>query len=364
MATRPALPGLPAAPRAGPSTPRSRSPRIAVRAKSESPSNPHPLCVCRRSADLAGTSVVLSTDVPVLFDQPLGPHHELVGRWALSLEKTMRTLTRPAARRHIERVFDATVLDVLNSVDLVDLRVVVLQGGEQGGPPAIAIICESLGQIDLGWIETGDAPVAWRAAAYRALERNLGRVLPIYGYPFLFDEIAMYYWDGETEDDAARQSLIAYHGADADDLENMVLPSEMNARRPAWMIAANAAPSKRLPGALRRRLNALGRTSKALGGLESARNAWNCDFEIIQDYIPGYEECSSLPPLTLVPFEQFARELDDIARNGMEMGFMDIAGICPLSAADRIDDWFTSLRLGAQFLVAAQDLIRLDPTTL
>ena len=75
-------------------------------------------------------------------------------------------------------------------------------------------------------------------------------------------------------------------------------------------------------------------------------------------------ECSSLPPLTLVPFEQFARELDDIARNGMEMGFMDIAGIFPLPHADRIDDWFTSLRLGAQFLVAAQDLIRLDPTTL
>lgn len=364
MATRPALPSLPAAPGAGPSTPRSRSPRRTVRAKSANPSNPHPLCLSRRSVDLVGTSVALSTDIPVLFDQPLGPHHKLVGQWALSLEKTMRTLTRPAARRHIERVFDATVLDVLNCVDLVDLRVVVLQGGEQGGPPAIAIICESLGQIDLGWIETGDAPVDWRAAAYRALERNLGRVLPIYGYQFLFDEIAIYYWDGETEDDAARQSLIAYHGADADDLENMALPSEMNARRPAWMIATNAAPSKRLPAALRRKLNALDRASRALGGLEGARNAWNCDFEIIQDYIPGYEECSSLPPLTLVPFEQFARELDDIARNGMEMGFMDIAGLCPLPDTDRIDDWFTALWRGVQLLVAAQDLIRLDPTLL
>ena len=69
------------------------------------------------------------------------------------------------------------------------------------------------------------------------------------------------------------------------------------------MIAANAAASKRLPTALRRKLDTLDRASKALGGLESERNAWNCDFEIIQDYIPGYEECSSLPPLTLVPFE-------------------------------------------------------------
>ena len=65
-----------------------------------------------------------------------------------------------------------------------------------------------------------------------------------------------------------------------------------------------------------------------------------------------------------MPFEQFARELDDIARNGMEMGFMDIAGLCPLAAADRVDDWFTSLRFGAQLLAAAQDLIRLDPISL
>jgi hypothetical protein len=364
MATRSALPALPAAPGTGPFTPRSRSPRRTARAKSASPSNPLPPCVSRRSADLVGRSVALSTDVPILFDQPLGPHHKLVGQWVLSLEETRRTLTRPAARRHIEQVFDLEVLAVLNSVDLVDLRVVVLQGGEEGGPPAIAIICDSLGQIDLGWIETGDAPIPWRAAAYQALEQNLGRVLPIYGYQFLFDEIAMYYWDGETEDDAARQSLIAYHGADADDLENMVLPSEMNARRPAWMIAANAAPSKQLPAALRRKLDALDRASKALGNSESERNAWHCDFEIIQNYIPGYEECSSLPPLTLVPFEQFARELDDIARNGMEMGFMDIAGICPLPAADCVDDWFNSLRLGAQFLVVVQDLVRLDPTLL
>jgi len=43
------------------------------------------------------------------------------------------------------------------------------------------------------------------------------------------------------------------------------------------------------------------------------------------------------------------------------MGFMDVAGICPLPAASRIDDWFASLRLGAQFLLAAQALVQFDP---
>jgi hypothetical protein len=364
MATRPALPALPAAPGPRPSTRRSRPARTRTRANSASLSAPLAPCVSRRSAELAGTSVALSPDIPVLFDQPFGAHHKLLGQWALSLESALPPLSRPAARRHVERAFDVAVRDILDCIDLVDLRVVVLHGGEEGGPPAIAIICDTLGQIDLGWIEVGDAPISWRAAAYQALDKSLSRLLPIYGYEFLLEEIAIYYWDGETEDEAARQSLIAYHGADRDDLENMTLPSEMNARRPGWMIAANAAPSKRLPPALRRKLDALAQASEALGGLESERNAWNCDFEIILDYIPGYDECASLPPLTLVPFEQFARELDDIARNGMEMGFMDIAGLCPLAAADRVDDWFTSLRLGTRLLAAAQDLIRLDPTSL
>ena len=71
-----------------------------------------------------------------------------------------------------------------------------------------------------------------------------------------------------------------------------------------------------------------------------------------------------MPPLTLVPVEQFAREVDDVARHGMEYGFMDIAGLCPLPDATRVTDWFASLEAGARFLLAAQELIQLDPDTL
>lgn len=265
-----------------------------------------------------------------------------------------------AARQHIERVFNAAVLEILDPIELADLRIAVLHS-EEDGPPAIAIICESLGQLDLGWIETSDAPIPWRAAAYRALEKTLGRALPVFSYQDLFDEIAMYYWDGETDDEAARQCLIDYHGTDAEDLDEQTLPSTMNARRPNWMIAANAAPSAQLPTGLRQKLDRLGEAHKALGSVPPERNAWHFDFQVICEYIPGIEECASLPPLTLVPFEHFARELDDVGRNGMEMGFMDVAGICPLPDADRIGDWFASLQFGARFLHAAQDLIQFDP---
>lgn len=316
----------------------------------------------RPSADLAGRAVALSPDIPAVFDAPLAPHHKLVGRWALSQDTSARSFTRVGARQHIERVFNDAVLAILAPIELADLSVAVLHS-EEGGPPAIAVICETLGQLDLGWIETGDAPIAWRAAAYSALEQYLGQALPIFSYGDLFDEIAIYYWDGETDDEAARQSLIDYHGADADELEGTTLPSEMNARRPDWMIAANAAPAEQLPAELRAKLARLGQAHKAICDLPDEQNAWHFDFQVACEYLPGIEECTSLPPLTLVPFEQFARELDDVARQGMEMGFMDVAGICPLPDAARIDDWFASLRLGAAFLIAAQDLLQFDPAT-
>lgn len=362
MATRPVPPCLPPAPRLRPSTRGSRSTRMTARTKRDSRLHPPQLCGCLPSADLAGRTVALSNNIPSVFDQPLAPHHKLIGRWVAAREEIGRTFTRAEARRHIERVFEAAVIEILAPVECVDLRITVLDG-KGDDPPAIAIICGSLGQLDLGWIETSDAPTAWRAAAYRALEQTLGRVLPVFGYDDLFEQISIYYWDGETEDEAARQSMAYHYGADAEELDEMTLPSELNTRRPDWMIAANAASSKRLPAALRRKLVALDRSHQALAELAPESDAWASDFETVCEYIPGIEECSSLPPLTIVPFGHFARELDEAARHGMEMGFMDVAGVCPLPDVNRIDDWFTSLRLGAHFLACVQDLIRFDPAT-
>ncbi|KFD26688.1 hypothetical protein IH86_18765 [Sphingobium yanoikuyae] len=363
MATRPISRSPPAADRPRRSM-RASSSRVAtVEAKRPDRFRRRRACVSHLSADLAGRVVALSGDIPVLFDAPLAPHHKLMGRWVVSWETAVKRTTRDQARQHIERVFNTAVLEILGCVELADLRVVVLQG-EEARPPAIAVICDSMGQLDLGWIEEGDAPVPWRAAAYKALEDMLGRALPVFGYQDLFDEISMYYWDGATDDETARQWMIDYHAADPDDSEELTLPSNMEARRPEWMIAANAGPRARLPKRLRQKLHELRKAHDALGSLSPEGNAWHFDFEVAYDYLPGIDECSRLPPLTLVPVEQFAREVDDVGRHGMEYGFLDIAGFCPLSDPARIDDWLLSLRAGARFLLAAQQLIQLDPATL
>jgi hypothetical protein len=290
----------------------------------------------------------------------LAAHHKLIGRWVAGREAPTRRYTRPEARARIEQVFDAAVMDVLRPVELADFTVALLHS-EEDGPPAIAIVCQSTGALDLGWIETGDAPVPWRAAAYKALDLTLGRVLPVFGYADLLETFALCYWDGETDDEAARQSLIHYHGMEPDEIGNLTLLSGMEARRPAWMIAANAAPSAQLPPPLRRALRNLRQAHRAIGKCGPEHDAWYFDCETAEAYIPDCNERSLLPPLTLVPADIFARELDDVGRHGMELGFMDIAGLLPLPDAGQIDDWFASLKLGVRFLRAAQDLLNFDP---
>lgn len=327
-------------------------------------------CGLRPSADLAGTSVDISIDVPMVFDVPLAPHHVSIGRWVAAQEDAPAIYTRHEARRQIERQFNAAVLEILSGIDIADLRVVVLIG-DNGNPPALALICDSLGQIDMGWIEKTSvlsntifgnvAPVGWRAAAYAALIETLGYALPVMSYDDLFEEVSVYYWDGETTDEAARQHLAQWHGHDPDDIDAMTMPSEMNARRPDYMLAANADALKYLPRGLATKIRALRAAHKALTELDRPSSAWTFEWEQISDYMPGYQDSSHLPPITLVPFDQFARELDDVCRIGMETSFMDFAGLCLLTDAATIDAWFSSLRIGADFLRAAQALIDFDP---
>lgn len=362
MATKPLPPGLPAPRRPRPfirssASGRSKTSGVAL------DSSPQPAFASRRSVDLAGRQVRLSADIPAAFDHPLGPHHKLIGQWAASRDCTQDIFTRIEACRRIERTFRSAALDALAPVTLADLRVVVLRG-EEDRPPAIGIICESAGQLDLGWIETSDAPIGWRAAAYAALERTLGRVLPVFAYQDLFEEISLYYWEGETDDAAALDFMVACHGVDRDDLDGISLPSAMNDRRPSWMIRKRATRAGRLPSKLRDIVKALGRLHGEIGCVNPQKNAWHLEYEIACDYLPDIEERSFLPPMTLVPIDNFAREIDDIAQHGMEVGFLDLAGLCPLPDVSSIDRWLSSLRLGVELLTTAQALIELDPETL
>lgn len=277
-------------------------------------------------------------------------------------------LTRTEARRYIEQEFDRLVMAALGGSDLADLRTVALYG-QDGDPPAIAIICDSVGQIDLGWIEKTNvlshtlngsvAPVGWRAAAYAALCSTLSMVIPLFDFGSMMEELSMYYWDGETEDEGARKA-IAYHNGEFED--GMTLPSDVAAKRPDFMLAENKGPLKDMPPALRARLKRLREAYAALKRFGTEGNAWYFDFEKVTEYLPEYEDCATIPPMTLVPAEQFDMELDEVGRAGMELRFFDIAGFCHLTEPAVLDQWFTSLRLGCELLHAAQSLIETDPT--
>ncbi|MDR6116576.1 hypothetical protein QE360_003545 [Sphingomonas sp. SORGH_AS789] len=360
-ANSPVFPAPPAARRQATFTRRSLPARMRARVTGASHFGRRPKCNSPRLVDLTGRAVRLADDIPTVFDGPLSPQHRLIGTWVGGHHSNGTEYTRSQARRRIERAFATAVSDILEPVVLADLRVSV-RSDEAGDRSALAVNCDSLGQLDLGWIEDSDAPIPWRATAYSALERMLGRVLPVFGYGDLFDAYAAYNWEGETDDEWARQALIELHGVSEQDLDGQILPSTMNADRPPWMIAENAVGDALLPRSLNERLDRVREAHDAVGASPSDCDAWHVEQEILFDYMPELEECFHLPPLTIVPLASFADELDDITRHGMEAGFTDVAGLYPLPDASRIDDWLASLRLGARFLCAVQDLLAFDPT--
>ena len=304
-----------------------------------------------------------------MFDAPLAVHHKVIGRWIADREPSTVQITRSAARQRIEKAFDSAVVSTFAPFQLADFRTVVFQG-DDANPPAIAIVCDTVGQIDLGWIETDNvlrntllkrvAPLGWRAAAYKALAATLNCTLPVFGFDDLFKEYSGAYWDGSTEDADAIRSMVEYQGAELDDIDETMLPSAMKARRPDWMLAEKASPMKYLPPTIRTKIRALRTAHVAVMALGQEGNAWAFDFAMACDYVPGLEDCSHLPAMTLVPAEHFGRELDDVGQHGMQQGFMDIAGICPIADAGRVEQWFVSLQVGARYLAAAQDLMTLD----
>ena len=135
----------------------------------------------------------------------------------------------------------------------------------------------------------------------------------------------------------------------------------MNARRPDYMLAENADALKDLPRPMAQKIRDLRGACKALGAIGNEGNAWHLDRDDLCAYIPESEDWSWLPSMTLAPFEFFARELDAIGQMGMEQGFTDIAGICPLNDPATVERWFASLKIGTDLLVAAQALIDFDP---
>jgi hypothetical protein len=96
MATLPNSPGLPAANKPRPSMRRSSSTRARRGWSCRSYPATHGLSFLR-SADLAGRTVHISPDIPVMFDRPLAAHHKLVGSWVAS--KSRRQCTARALRR-------------------------------------------------------------------------------------------------------------------------------------------------------------------------------------------------------------------------------------------------------------------------
>jgi hypothetical protein len=136
-------------------------------------------------------------------------------------EGTPSRYTRVGARKRIEQVFNAAVLEILAPIELS-----ICASPSSSAKTTIRPQSPSSARPSANWILAGSKPAtlpSWRAAAYAALGETLGTALPVFGYQDLFEEISMYYWDGEIDDEGARRSLAAYQGLSAEEIEEQTL---------------------------------------------------------------------------------------------------------------------------------------------
>lgn len=366
MATKPSSkPRLAARPRPG-STPNSTRRRGPVREARRS--RPLKALPSPRSDNLVGGIVRFSPDIPVSFGETLTSNHLTVGRWVAAHGLASEAaISREEARRLIENTLTAKIHEIIRGLEILGLHVAVLSCEESPDdvdqPPAILISHNSHGDIFFKWIEDEAIPVGWRAAAYHAIATTLPRIVPLLALGDMMEELSMWYWDGEIDDEGAKLALIHNHGADEDELDGYVLPSQVEAKVPGWMKSELAARSRCLPPALRRSIIGLKQAARKARGHTGEGGAWSYDRDQLLEYAPWLEDASCVPPVTIVPSNIFEQELDDVYRFGMENGSDDTCGIMAISSAAEVDTWLTSFAAGVAVLKAAEALISLDPSS-
>ena len=313
------------------------------------------------SVRIAGGAIRLSPDVPTRFGNPVGQHHVTIGKWARDRLVSAGPITENGFKHLVEQTFADAVGEILAPVELCDLHTMVLLNSENDKQAALVLANKSQGQIDLGWIETDeDAPLEWRCAAYSALVTNLQPIIPSISFDDMFEHLSMLYWDGETQDGPAREVLENFYGHDEEELEGMAMPSQVIAKIPAWMKDyAGDTPARPLHPQLAKILSDLKKASARLKRAQKKADPFEfSDMEDLCSFAPWYEESYSLPPTTVVPFEIFAAEIDDVARGGMEQGFLDAIGIYHLdpAAPELVGRWLETLRAGVAVIEIIQRL--------
>lgn len=306
----------------------------------------------------------LSPAIPTRFGNPVGKHHVIIGNWAKEMLASAGPVSESGFKHLIEATFAKVVGDILAPIKLCDLHVMVLLHSEEDEKPAIIIANKSQGQVDLGWIETAEnAPMEWRCAAYRALVSNIHPIIPMITFDDMFEHLSMLYWDGSTEDHEAREALIHDHGHDEEDLEGMTMPSDVKAKAPAWMDDyAGEAPARPFHPELAKLFRDLRKARRRFDKAQAKANPFAFDFDDLCSYAPWYEESYCLPPMTVVPFDIFAEEIDDCARGGMEQGFLDVCGLYLIDpASPQIDKWLETLRASVAVIDCIQRLTAWEP---
>lgn len=325
-----------------------------------------------RLADLAGRAIKISPAVPVGFYNALSPAQRRIGLCLPSDD--LPPLTQLQASSWIDKQFDALIQPLLAPVRFLGYDISVRAtacnfDNKDAAPKAACIISTNgVGFLDFRWIADPDAPVSWARIAYKAIRDHLPLVAPCHTYDDFMEAMACYHWGGELDDEKAKEEIQLYWNDNGEgeeiDFDDHLLPSQLEARRPDWMIIDKDHPlpeRKALPPLLRQALINIKRTARTVRrSIHSEKSAWHFDHEEACQYVPEIDEAAHYPPLLLIPEEPFIAEADDLYRLGWEVGFMDVTGVMEITDKPDFDVFLASFKAGIDLLLAIQTLLDLD----
>ena len=293
--------------------------------------------------------------MPTTIGTSIGHHVKIFGRWVCDrYAGPLQPILEQDVPAYIAQKFTNALYQRRPPSELLPIEFFV-QSDSYLGKPLLTFHIGAGGPVlfDLAWIENNEAVnLVERQAAYAAVTKAMMRAFHAMDYDSMIEHLSMYLWDGETDDDAAFESIIYNYGEEPED---PILPSHVAAKIPDFMKP------------VRKKTRLTPQLAKLIADLEAATDAIKpSDGEngtiSLSDYLYNTEEfmdCATEPPLCLLPLEIFQQELDQVYQHAMENGVMSVITAFPASTSDEIDRAVAAFHLYQKVIEAAEAILTL-----
>lgn len=317
--------------------------------------------------------MTLSRAIPTsIGPNPINPARHLMAEALISRRAHRPSFNHPGTLADAARAIDAELIAEIDAIlsplpeDSWSLSVSLLPDPTEAKVGALIALHDAY-RASPDWLSDPAIADDVKSEIWALLGRAMPILLPVGCFDDLVEEISGYWWQGELDDDAAREAIAEMRGEELGPDDDFFLPSKFLAAQPQWTLfepwpRPNDAPTPALPDFVAGPAAQVLKAMKPFRNASANRAAWISDFDITTDVAPEYGDAVSTPPIFLVPdIPVFNEALNDIGECAMQTSFWNVCGAAIMTSPKDIQTWLKSLAAGVPLLVALDGLLRATP---